>query len=114
VDRENSPEKAMRQAFRALRDGEVIALFPHGKIHLDNDPPRRIKAGAARLASLTGFPLVPLRISGVRAQGGVMKPVILRGYARIQLLPVIKAAGQTSDNLNQAIQQALDQPLPRD
>ncbi|MGD8931917.1 MAG: lysophospholipid acyltransferase family protein, partial [Chromatiales bacterium] len=49
VDRERSPEKALRAAFRALRAGEVIALFPHGKIHLDSEPPRRLKAGAARL-----------------------------------------------------------------
>lgn len=109
VDRENSPEKAMRQAFKALRQGEVIALFPHGKIHLDSDPPRKIKAGAARLAMLTGLPLVPLRISGVRAQGGVMRPVFIRGHARIQLIPPIEVAGRSSDSLNQAIQQALDQ-----
>jgi 1-acyl-sn-glycerol-3-phosphate acyltransferase len=109
VDRENSPEKAMRQAIKALRDGEVVALFPHGKIHLDSDPPRKIKAGAARLASLTGLPLVPLRISGVTGQGGVMLPVIMRGHAQIQLLPVIEVADQSPDSLNQMIQNALDQ-----
>ncbi|MEW8136564.1 MAG: lysophospholipid acyltransferase family protein [Candidatus Thiodiazotropha endolucinida] len=109
VDRENSPEKAMRQAIKALRDGEIVALFPHGKIHLDSDPPRKIKAGAARLAALTGLPLVPLRISGVSGQGGVMLPVFMRGHARIQLLPVIESTGQSPDSLNQAIQCALDQ-----
>ncbi|MEW8507634.1 MAG: lysophospholipid acyltransferase family protein [Candidatus Thiodiazotropha sp.] len=108
VDRENSPEKAMRQAIKAIRDGEVIALFPHGKIHLDSDPPRKIKAGAARLASLTERPLIPLRISGVSAQGGVMLPVFLRGHAQIQLLPVIEVKGQSPETLNQVIQQTLD------
>ncbi|MET0110234.1 MAG: lysophospholipid acyltransferase family protein [Candidatus Thiodiazotropha sp.] len=112
VDRENSPEKAMRQAIKALRDGEIVALFPHGKIHLDSDPPRKIKAGAARLAALTGLPLVPLRITGVSGQGGVMLPVFMRGYAQIHLLPVIEATGQSPDSLNQAIQCALDQ-IPR-
>jgi 1-acyl-sn-glycerol-3-phosphate acyltransferase len=109
VDRENSPEKAMRQAIKALRDGEVVALFPHGKIHLDSDPPRKIKAGAARLASLTGLPLIPLRISGVTGQGGVMLPVFMRGHARIQLLQVIEVTDQFPDHLNQMIQNALDQ-----
>lgn len=109
VDRENSPEKAMRQAIKALREGEVVALFPHGKIHLDRDPPRKIKAGAARLASLTGLPLIPLRISGVTGQGGVMLPVFMRGQAQIQLLPVIEVIDQSPDNLNQMIQNALDQ-----
>ncbi|MEW8285521.1 MAG: lysophospholipid acyltransferase family protein [Candidatus Thiodiazotropha endolucinida] len=112
VDRENSPEKAMRQAIKALRDGEIVALFPHGKIHLDSDPPRKIKAGAARLAALTGLPLVPLRITGVSGQGGVMLPVFMRGHAQIHPLPVIEATGQSPDSLNQAIQCALDQ-IPR-
>ena len=108
VDREKSPEKAMRQAFKALRQGEVVALFPHGKIHLDTDPPRKIKAGAARLASITRAPLVPLRISGVRAQGQVMKPVFLRGEAKIELMPVIQVTDQSADDLNGLIQGALD------
>lgn len=112
VDRENSPEKAMRQAIKALLDGEIVALFPHGKIHLDSDPPRKIKAGAARLAALTGLPLVPLRITGVSGQGGVMLPVFMRGHAQIHPLPVIEATGQSPDSLNQAIQCALDQ-IPR-
>jgi 1-acyl-sn-glycerol-3-phosphate acyltransferase len=112
VDRENSPEKAMRQAVKALRDGEVVALFPHGKIHLDSDPPRKIKAGAARLASLTGSPLIPLRISGVAGQGGVMLPVFMRGDARIELLPVIEATDKSPESLNRLIQYTLDQ-IPR-
>jgi 1-acyl-sn-glycerol-3-phosphate acyltransferase len=109
VDRENSPEKAMRQAIKALREGEVVALFPHGKIHLDSDPPRNIKAGAARLAALTGLPLIPLRISGVTGEGGVMLPVFMRGHAQIRLLPVIEVTGQTPEVLNRMIQCALDQ-----
>ncbi|MCU7921230.1 MAG: 1-acyl-sn-glycerol-3-phosphate acyltransferase [Candidatus Thiodiazotropha sp. (ex Dulcina madagascariensis)] len=113
VDRENSPEKAMRQAFKALREGEVVALFPHGKIHLDTDPPRKIKAGAARLAAIAKAPLIPLRISGVVGQGKVISAVFLRGHAKIRLLPMIRVQEQTSDALNAAIQQALD-PLPLD
>ncbi|MES9990538.1 MAG: lysophospholipid acyltransferase family protein [Candidatus Thiodiazotropha sp.] len=108
VDRENSPEKAMRLAIKALRDGEVIALFPHGKIHLDSDPPRKIKAGAARLASITGSPLIPLRISGVSAQGGVMLPVFLRGHAQVKLLPLIEVKDLSPESLNQLIQKTLD------
>ncbi len=99
----------MRLAIKALRDGEIVALFPHGKIHLDSDPPRKIKAGAARLAALTGLPLIPMRISGVSGQGGVMLPVFMRGHAQIQLLPVIEVGDQSPENLNNAIQHALDQ-----
>jgi 1-acyl-sn-glycerol-3-phosphate acyltransferase len=108
VDRENNPEKALRQAFKALRKGEVVALFPHGKIHLDTDPPRKIKAGASRLAAITRAPLVPLRILGVRAQGQIFRPLILRSEANIELMPVIEVTEQSSEVLNQQIQRVLD------
>ncbi|MET0090280.1 MAG: lysophospholipid acyltransferase family protein [Candidatus Thiodiazotropha sp.] len=108
VDRTTNPEKAMRAAFKALREGEVVALFPHGKIHLDSDPPRKIKAGAARLASITGSPVVPLRICGVRAQGHIFRPLILRGTTVIEILPVIESWAGDSEVLNQRIQGLLD------
>ncbi|MEO6697390.1 MAG: lysophospholipid acyltransferase family protein, partial [Gammaproteobacteria bacterium] len=43
VERERQPGQALRQALRALERGEVVVLFPHGKIHLDSDPPRKLK-----------------------------------------------------------------------
>ncbi|MGD8910331.1 MAG: lysophospholipid acyltransferase family protein [Chromatiales bacterium] len=107
VDRERSPEKALRQAFKALREGQVVALFPHGKIHLDTDPPRRIKAGASRLAAVTNAPVIPLRISGVAAQGHVVSAVVARGQAVVERLPVIDPQKICADELYQAIEDAL-------
>jgi 1-acyl-sn-glycerol-3-phosphate acyltransferase len=109
VDRERSPEKAMRQAFKALRDGEVVALFPHGKIHLDSDPPRRTKAGASRLSSITRSPVIPLRISGAACQGHVIYPVFVRApEARVELLPVIEAGDKSADQLYREVDQAIN------
>ncbi len=108
VDREKSPEKALRQAFKALQQGEVIALFPHGKIHLDSDPPRKIKPGAARLAARTKLPLIVLHIRGVAAQGEVMRPVFLRSRAVIRLQAEIDGSERSDDELNRLIEQALD------
>lgn len=108
VDRERSPEKAMRQAFKALRDGEVVALFPHGKIHLESDPPRHTKAGASRLAQITGAPVIPLRISGPARQGHVITPVFVRGEPAVELLPVIEADGKTADQLYREIDRAVN------
>jgi 1-acyl-sn-glycerol-3-phosphate acyltransferase len=72
VDRSGNPEKALRQALRSLNEGDVIALFPHGTIHLDNDPPRKLKGGFAKLASWSNAPVFPVRIDGVTAQGKVL------------------------------------------
>jgi 1-acyl-sn-glycerol-3-phosphate acyltransferase len=112
VDRERSPEKALRQAFKALREGQVVALFPHGKIHLDSDPPRRTKAGAARLAAISKAPVIPLRISGAARPGHVVESVFVRGRAKVDRLPLIEAETATSDQLYEAIEHAVSGELP--
>ena len=71
VDRTGKPEQALRQALRALQAGEVLALFPHGKIHLDSDPPRRIKGGVVRLSIWAQTLIFPVRIDGVAGEGNV-------------------------------------------
>jgi len=71
VDRTGRPELALRQALKALQAGEVLALFPHGKIHLDNDPPRKLKGGVARLSAWTQTAIYPVRIDGIKAEGSV-------------------------------------------
>lgn len=108
VDRRRSPEKALRAAFRALRHGEVIALFPHGKIHLDSDPPRKLKAGAARLAMHTGAPLIPMRITGVRRQGHIVSAVLLRSHVEITPFPPMDPKGRDPDELLSALQRHIE------
>jgi 1-acyl-sn-glycerol-3-phosphate acyltransferase len=92
VDRSGRPEKAFREALKALKAGDVVALFPHGGIHLDSDPPRHLKAGAIRLAQLAGCPIYPLRIEGISAQGGIFLPVLLRARARLSNRPKLDCA----------------------
>lgn len=94
VDRKGRPERAFRAALKALAEGEVVALFPHGTIHLDSDPYRKPKKGAVRLAQLADCPICPARLDGVRAAGGVILPVLLRGRARVTNLPLIECSGR--------------------
>ena len=84
VDRKGKPERAFRAALKALRDGEVIGIFPHGTIHLESDPPRKLKPGAVKLAQLAGCEIYPARIDGVRAEGGLFLPGLLRGRATLE------------------------------
>lgn len=87
VDRSGRPERALREALRVLGEGEVIAVFPHGRIHLDRDPPRRIKGGAVRLAQRVGCPILPVRVEGVRGEGHTLLAVLLRSRARLRVFP---------------------------
>ncbi len=108
VDRERKPEQALRDALRSLKEGHVVALFPHGKIHLDSDPPRKIKAGAVRLAQMTGAPILPLRISGIRGEGDVVTGVVLRSQAQIKAFPPIDPTQYEYKELLEQVQQILD------
>lgn len=97
VERDSNPERALYAARRALEAGEVVALFPQGRIHLDGEPVR-FKRGVAVLASLTGAPVYPVRIDGVRGAGFVLRAVFMRGRPRVRAFaPVIcsrAASGQ--------------------
>lgn len=114
VDRSARPETALRAALRELENGEVIALFPDGRIHLEGDPPRRLKGGVAWLARRTGCPIVPLRVTGTRAHGHVLRPVLLRADARIAVHPSVHCTGQPHEHCLQRLAQLLAADPPRD
>ena len=62
IDREN-PENALNEAINALKNGEVIGIYPEGS----RNPSGRIKkgkTGVARLALAAKVPVVPIGIKG--------------------------------------------------
>ena len=77
---------ALGPAAEALAAGEVVALFPEGR--LTRDPghwPERAKTGSVRLALRTGAPIVPVAFDGAHRVVGrsavvrsLLKNVILR------------------------------------
>jgi len=89
VDRRGRPERAYREALRALEVGEVVALFPHGGIRLDTDPARPLKPGVVRMASLARCPIFPVRLEGIRGRGLVVASVFLPSKAHIVACPPI-------------------------
>jgi 1-acyl-sn-glycerol-3-phosphate acyltransferase len=65
VERGGGDRAAFSEAAQLLRDGEVLGIFPQGtsKQHAE----RRWHRGAARLALVTGAPIVPVHMTGTRA-----------------------------------------------
>lgn len=108
IDRSKQADNAMRLAIKALEEGEVLAIFPYGKIHLPDDPPVKLKPGAARLSGKIKCSVYPLHISGVQKQGHVLLPVIFRGNTRIQIQEPIKADDHSLEAINQMIASRID------
>lgn len=84
VDRGGRTDAAFRAAVRALKNGEVVALFPHGRIHLDAESEVRVKPGVLRLATLAQVPIYPARLTGIAGEGLVIGSVFLRSHAHIR------------------------------
>ena len=108
VDRKGRPDIAMRAAINALSRGEVVAVFPHGKIHLPHHPETRLKSGAATLAVKAECPIYPVRLSGMKAQGHVLTSVILRGKTRLEICNEIQISGLEIADLNKKISDCID------
>lgn len=70
VDRQSKTGDPMGEAARALRAGELVAVFPQGTIPRGADffnPVLKGRFGAVRLALQTGVPVVPVGIWGTEA-----------------------------------------------
>lgn len=111
VDRSGKPEKALRQAMRALEEGEVVALFPHGTIHLDSDPPRKIKGGVVRLAIWSQAPIYPVRIDGVGAEGSVVMAPFIPSHVTLRTSPAIFCEADALAECMKNISRAIEAPL---
>ena len=73
---------ALRDAVRALQQGECVAIYPEGTVSRDPGKwPMRAKTGVARLALLSGAPVVPV------AQWGAQEIVDSYRTKGLHLLP---------------------------
>ncbi len=67
VDRASGSDEPLRAARRALEAGELVVVLPQGTIPRGRDffdPVLKGKTGAARLAAMTGAPVVPIGLWG--------------------------------------------------
>lgn len=79
-----SQELVMQYAYNYLRRGEIVGIFPEGKM-VGGRKLRRLRTGAAFLALATGVPLVPV---GLRGAGTVMalgKPVVWKRIVEMEI-----------------------------
>ncbi len=111
VERGGSPHRALAAARHALQRGEVVALFPQGRIHLDHEGPARLKPGIRHLAQLSGAPVFPVRVDGVRGEGLTVAAVFLRSRARLTVFPHLYFEQDRPDWLLAELTRLLHRPV---
>ncbi len=88
--RSNDPAAALRPAAAALAAGEVVALYPEGRITRDRHFwPERSKTGAVRLALMTGAPILPVASVGAERVIARHRPV-LRAVVNLVIRPTVR------------------------
>lgn len=114
VDRRGSPEKAFYAARRALSEGEIIVLFPQGRIRLPDDRRKPLKRGVIALAAMAAVPIIPARISGVRGVGRLVTAVLIRSHARVHAGPPINVAGSRDEEALLVIEEFISRGVYHD
>ncbi|MGB0496517.1 MAG: lysophospholipid acyltransferase family protein, partial [Kangiellaceae bacterium] len=85
VDRGGRVDGAFKSAMRAINKGEIVTIFPQGGIHSIETPRKIIKPGIMRLSQLTNSYILPVRITGVKAPGSMVRCLIYRGDVNFEV-----------------------------
>jgi 1-acyl-sn-glycerol-3-phosphate acyltransferase len=87
---------AFEAAIRALKDGEVVGVFPEATIS-SSFTVKELKAGAARMAVDAGVPLVPAAVWGGHRVATKDRPLDLRRRVPVTVLlgePIVPEPGE--------------------
>ena len=88
VDRQGAPEKAFYAAHKALEEGELITVYPQGRITRPGESVP-LKRGVILLADLAEVPIIPVRLSGITGVGKIFPAIFMRSRARLEVGPTI-------------------------
>ncbi len=106
---------AFEAAVRALKDGQVVGVFPEATIS-SSFTVKELKAGAARMAVDAGVPIIPAAVwGGQRITTKHHKPQLRRGVAITVLLgePIVPAPGEEVAALLARTRTAMEELLDR-
>jgi 1-acyl-sn-glycerol-3-phosphate acyltransferase len=106
---------AFEAAVRALKDGQVVGVFPEATIS-SSFTVKDLKGGAARMAIDAGVPIIPAAVwGGQRITTKHHKPQLRRGVAVTVVLgePIVPAPGEEMAALLQRTRTAMEELLDR-
>jgi 1-acyl-sn-glycerol-3-phosphate acyltransferase len=111
VRRDGRDLTATKDALRALASGEIVGIFPEGRIReprssdtvADDDWFQSVKDGAAVLALRTGAPVVVAWVDGTPQTDSVLRAFFTRSHTRVVFAePISFAATSATGTRRQA------------
>jgi 1-acyl-sn-glycerol-3-phosphate acyltransferase len=85
VNRGGIDTAAVKQAIRYAQQGEMVGLFPEGRINTSDDFMLPGRPGAALIALRARVPVIPCYIQGSPYGGHVLKPFITPARVRVRI-----------------------------
>lgn len=103
---------AFESAVRALKDGEVVGVFPEATISTSLTV-KDLKAGAARMAVLSGAPIIPAAVWGGHRVATKGRTNLRRGVAVTVILgePIVAEPGEKAQSLLRRTKEAMESLL---
>ena len=86
VDRTKVDSTALRRTLRLLRDGQVVGIFPEGRITRPPGSIRPFMDGLGMLATRTGAQVVPVLIDGTPDTASVFWSLLGPSHSRLRVL----------------------------
>jgi len=100
VDRKNRNTFALQAALDAVKNGEIVALYPFGGFHLPNEKEPKIKSGVVVIAKETKVPIYSVYISGLRGIGSVFMNIFFpRSKACLELKSIKRCDKSNMDQV---------------
>jgi len=92
----NDPERTLAAVSAAFERGDLVGIFPEGKIS-DDGRVRRFRSGVAYIAARTGVPVIPVGIRGARESLPRERRWPRRGRIEIHVGAPLRFAGDPED-----------------
>jgi 1-acyl-sn-glycerol-3-phosphate acyltransferase len=75
---------AIKAAIRLAQKGELVGMFPEGRINTTDDLLLPVRPGAALVALKAGVPIVPAHIEGAPYRGQPYSPFFMRARVKVR------------------------------
>ncbi len=109
VDRSGRDMPAMRSALRALGKGQILGIFPEGKIETTREL-LPFQTGVALMATRTGVPIYPVYVEGTQRNLSMGRAYLQRQEAVLAFGRPMRLSGRpTLEQATAQIQQAVEE-----